>query len=319
MSKKLKRIKLDDEDVEEQINSDKEKQAEFEREQEEAIGLYTQPEGLPDHLTLTPREFRFVCNFIQTSKKNQSCIDAGYPQDNAHTTANRLLRLPKIMLEIERQRALLAIRHMKTQDDVAHYWWSVATVDLRDLNPTQPGCCRYCYGVDHEYQRTEGEFRERQRKHQIAQQKKPNIRDRVDFDEEGGPGFNKYFPPVSDCPECGGKGIIIAKPPGWMDDLPPEVSLLISGFKFKDGELEIKIRDDRGKAMENFQFLMGFVKSKKLVEVIDPTEMSDEQLESAIRRLEEWQKRKATPTLSFTPTGDAGAKVWSEDPKEEMD
>lgn len=52
----------------------------------------------------TLREQRFIQNYLETGKKQQAAIDAGYPEKSAHVYASRLLRKAKIKAVIEKYR-----------------------------------------------------------------------------------------------------------------------------------------------------------------------------------------------------------------------
>ena len=57
--------------------------------------------------TLTPRQRRFVSEYLVDLNGTQAAIRAGYSEPGAHVTASRLLRKAKVALEIRRQQSLM--------------------------------------------------------------------------------------------------------------------------------------------------------------------------------------------------------------------
>lgn len=235
---------------------------------------------------------------LRSGNGTKAAIDAGYAPRNAGVTAHLLLRRPRVQAFIQQLRQELAERHSATLDEVTQHLWDVATSDVRLLLPVEVVCCRHCYGIDNLYQYTEPEMKLARREHMRNQLKKKDPKDRIDFDEKGGDGYDHRLQPKPDCPECKGEGIARHKPADYLDRLPAHLTQLIAGFNYsiKNG-ISIKFRDDRMKALEMFSLMMGYVKTRKVVEVIDPSEMTDEQIDTAIRKLDELERLHGAPII----------------------
>jgi phage terminase small subunit len=141
-----------------------------------------------------------------------SAVYAGYPAATAKAQAFRMLanaRINRRLAEIEREMMLNAsidgenlFREIVTQNlRIAR-----AKVPIQVWNPP----CRYCYGDNHEYQRTHAEFEKDWDSHctkpiRINRNTGKPIRVPI-FDPMGGDGYDPTLPPNSECPECKGEG-----------------------------------------------------------------------------------------------------------------
>ncbi len=168
-----------------------------------------------------------------------------------------------------------------TRLEASHYWQMLAYVDVvKELNPVRQGSCRYCYGIDNQYQFTLNEMRIARRSHLLAQLKIRDHNLRSEFDEQGGDGYNPCLLPNRDCPECHGFGMVIIVPLDF-NKLSPAARMLYDGIKLnRDGSLELKLRS-RDRAMENLQKLMGFDVE---VEAADFEMLSDAALDASVQR-----------------------------------
>ena len=86
--------------------------------------------------------------------------------------------------------------------------WSILTADPREFMEFRVGCCRYCWGKDHRYQRTASEFEAAENAYALQcealiQEGKPIP---GEFDPKGGTGFNRTRAANPECPECFGEG-----------------------------------------------------------------------------------------------------------------
>lgn len=232
---------------------------------------------------LSAREQMFVREFVQDFNGTQAVRRAGYVGKSAYMYASTLLRVPKIVTAI---RAILQERSDRlevTADNVAQYWWDLATADARELAPIKIVCCRHCYGIDHQYQFTLNEMRTARRSHEQIQLKISNPAKRVMFDELGGDGYDRLLAPVENCPECRGRGILDVQVPD-LAKVSRGAQLLYDGFKLnRDGSFEVKMRD-RSRAMENFEVLVGYRRPRKAMEVWEPDDMTDAQLDLVLQR-----------------------------------
>lgn len=56
---------------------------------------------------LTPKQERFIIEYIKCNEGKKACILSGYKESNAYNTASNLLKNPIVVKEIQRQKALL--------------------------------------------------------------------------------------------------------------------------------------------------------------------------------------------------------------------
>lgn len=151
-------------------------------------------------LGLTPKQQRFVDEYLIDLNGAQAAIRAGYSPATAKQIAAENLSKPYLQLAIAEARKRQQERTGITADRVLRELTDVALADPRELVEVRVGCCRCCHGYGHKYQRTVGEMN-RDREDWVEKGKNP-----AEFDEAGGIGFNPLLPPKEDCPICGGDG-----------------------------------------------------------------------------------------------------------------
>ncbi|MBF8177820.1 terminase small subunit [Herminiimonas contaminans] len=177
-----------------------------------------------DDTPLTPLQLRFVAEYIVTLNATGAYKKAGFTPKNdnvAGVEAYRLLRKPKVAAEIQKAMYKRAEKVGISAEKVLQEFWNIATVDRNELIQHRVGCCRHCYGFDHDYQRTDAEW---------ARDQKLAEKDGEDFKTMGGTGFDPRKPPVEDCPECFGDGIgriVMAD----TRNLSPEAKSVFAGLK----------------------------------------------------------------------------------------
>jgi predicted DNA-binding protein YlxM (UPF0122 family) len=196
--------------------------------------------ALADNDDLTEQQKLFVTEYIMDFNATQAAIRAGYSENSASTIGHQLLQKTKVAQEIANQKLNLLSANLMTAEDILKRWIDQATADANDLVEYRRSCCRYCYGVDHQYQWTPAEY-ERAKKEAV-------IKEKPEPENEGGFGYNPTLPPVPDCPECCGEGVgrIHVKDTRY---LPHQARLLYRGVhQGKDG-LKI-IMADQDKALE---------------------------------------------------------------------
>lgn len=154
----------------------------------------------PSIAPLTPKQQRFVDEYMIDLNGTQAAIRAGYSPDTASEISWENLRKPQIQRQITAARLAQQERTQVTADrwlmEVAH----IALADSRELVEVKSGCCRCCHGENHKYQRTVSEMN-RDREAWSEKGKNP-----AEFDEAGGIGFNPLLPAAEQCPVCGGDG-----------------------------------------------------------------------------------------------------------------
>lgn len=197
------------------------------------------------------RHERFCQEYIVDENGTQAAIRAKYSAKTAAQQAYDLLRKPEIDIRIQELRQERSKRLQMTADDVLRHWRDIAMADPNELVQHRQGACRYCWGVDHEYQwKTHREYRAACGEDELAQE----------FDPPGGFGYRLSDPPNPECPECSGIGNTYVVP---MDtrNLSPQARLLFAGVKQTKDGLEIKLRD-QDKALENVARANGMFKDK---------------------------------------------------------
>ena len=152
---------------------------------------------------LTPKQLRFVKEYMIDLNGTQAAIRAGYSAKTANEQAAQLLAKLSIQAAISAEREKQQERTEITADRVLREAWSILTADARELVQVKTACCRHCWGEGHRYQRTVAEYNhdhgEWLARHQAGKTEE-------DFEEQGGIGFNPLKEPHVECPECGGDG-----------------------------------------------------------------------------------------------------------------
>jgi hypothetical protein len=152
-----------------------------------------------------------------------------------------------------------------TADRVLREAWHLATADANELVEHRVGCCRFCHGKDHLYQRTPHEMRQARAAYQrdllVVQKREEASSDQIEpFDEAGGVGFNATRGPHPDCPECFGQGV---SRPNFRDSTTasPAAKSLYAGVKVTRDGMEVKTHD-KGKSMELLMRHLGLLNDK---------------------------------------------------------
>lgn len=166
-------------------------------------------------------------------------------------------------------------------DAVLQRFWALANADPRDIIEVHVGPCRYCWGVDHQYQYIDVyELEESRIKHERAEESQTS---RIEFNDIGGVGYTLLRPPCSDCPRCAGAGIRrgILKDTRYFTE---SAKALYDGVKIaKDGSIEIKFRD-RSWALEKVAQHLGMFVQRQAIVTLDPTIIPDNQLDEVLRQ-----------------------------------
>ncbi|MET3512754.1 hypothetical protein ABIC63_000519 [Pseudacidovorax sp. 1753] len=182
----------------------------------------------------TPKEQRFVDEYLIDLNGTQAAIRAGYSASSARQIASENLSKPYIQHAIAEARRAQQQRTRITADRVVQEIANVALADARELVEVRTGCCRCCYGEGHKYQRTVGEMN-RDREDWVEKGGNP-----AEFDEAGGIGFNPLLLPKEGCPICGGDGMArtVLKD---TRTLSPQAAALYAGAKQTKEGIEIKM------------------------------------------------------------------------------
>lgn len=200
----------------------------------------------PQQARKPSREDLFVQEYMKDLNGRQAAIRAGYSPQSARQTASDLLAEPRVQEKVQKAMDERAARTQIEADQVVSRLWGIATADARDLIELHRGCCRYCWGKDHRFQRTPREMESDRAEHaaraaEAAAEGKPF----PPFNEGGGLGYNPKNDPHPNCPECFGDGVERVVPKDTRD-LPPAARLLYAGVKTTQHGLEIKTHDQLG-------------------------------------------------------------------------
>lgn len=163
------------------------------------------PEKPAAQLGLTPKQQRFVDEYLIDLNASQAAIRAGYSPSTAGSIGHENLKKPEIQLALQEARKRQQERTQISADAVLRETWLQFSADRTELVSVHVGCCRHCYGEGFRYQRTLAEFNADRAKF-LNGQRAGLIPAEEDFDEQGGIGYDARKPPREECPECMGAG-----------------------------------------------------------------------------------------------------------------
>jgi hypothetical protein len=149
-------------------------------------------------MALTDKQRRFVDEYLVDLNATQAAIRAGYSERTARSIAAENLTKPDIVAHLAVRRKELADKTAITPEMIAQRWWELANVDVNEIVEYRRSNCRHCWGEEHEYQWTHGEFEKAQREADDEGKPEPSM--------AGGFGFDHNREPNPVCPECGGEG-----------------------------------------------------------------------------------------------------------------
>jgi phage terminase small subunit len=196
-------------------------------------------------MALTPKQERFVDEYLIDLNATQAAIRAGYSARTADRIGPELLGKTCVADAIAAGMAARAERTRITADRVLEHWWTVATADPNELVEFRRTCCRYCYGDGFGYQRTRVEIaRDRAvwARRVEEEQRKPEPKDLGPFDPQGGDGYDARKSPNPECQVCFGDGVGVAYPKDTRT-LSPAALRLYAGVKTTKDGLEVKMHD----------------------------------------------------------------------------
>lgn len=202
----------------------------------------TPPASAAQDDSLTPKQQRFVQEYLVDLNGKQAAIRAGYSERRAEVTASELLANRKVSEVVAARQKSRAERVEITADSVLKELQTIAAADPRELVEFRRGCCRYCWGKGYRYQRTAGEM---ERDLQAYQAKAAELEEQgkpapPPFDKKGGIGFNPKKDPNENCPECFGDGVGET----FVHDtrkISPGAARLLAGIKQTKDGLEVKM------------------------------------------------------------------------------
>lgn len=270
---------------------------------------------------LSSEHLRFAQEYTLDLDPEASALRAGISDP---TVGHALLGRKTIQVAIQ---TIIQARGRRTEiyaDEVLRRWWLLATADAREFTQVQRVNCRRCWGRSHQYQFRDHELIEAEVQHERSQLK-VNSADRVEFNDLGGGGFDGYADPCRgpraaqrllrmgvdveptadhDCPACDGLGEVTV----WVNDsrhYSPAGAILFDGVKIsKDGSVEVRLRD-REHAEDMVAQHLGMLVNRTVNLELDPTKLSDDQLDSVLKQFGHLAQREDGPLLEHSPEGEA--------------
>jgi hypothetical protein len=204
-------------------------------------------------MALTDKQRRFVDEYLIDLNATQAAIRAGYSEKTARSIAAENLTKPDVAEYLAKRRGEIAGKTAITPEVVLQRWWELANVDINEIVEYRRDNCRHCWGEDHEYQWTHGEFEKAQRDAESEGKPEPSC--------AGGFGFVATREPNPECPECAGEG----RGKVHVHDtrrLKGAARRLYAGVhQGKDG-LKALI-DDRMKALDNVSRILGVYSDRR--------------------------------------------------------
>ncbi|WP_417070810.1 terminase small subunit [Niveibacterium terrae] len=214
--------------------------------------------------SLTPKQSRFVDEYLVDLNGKQAAIRSGYSARTAEVQASKLLRNPKVQRAISARMESREQRTEITQDMVLRRYWDIATADQNELTQYRRTCCRHCWGVDHGFQWVdEAEYQKA-----LDSQKEDDDGAMPPPPElSGGFGFDSAKDPAADCPRCHGEGV---GQPFVADTrkLQGPARMLYAGIKQTKEGIEVKTHDQLA-ALNQVARHLGLFNDKLQLDVTD--------------------------------------------------
>jgi phage terminase small subunit len=236
------------------------------------------------------RQRRFIIEYVIDFNGYQAAIRAGYSPISAHDQAFKLLSNLEIMEAIDERLREVASAKALSAEWVLDQWRQIAIADPAELIYVQIECCRFCFGLNNNYQWTEFEYREIVR---AAQEHVCNSKCEQPCGKKcpplalGGFGFTPHKTPNPDCPLCHGAGHERVVVTDTRSVRGPARRLYAGVQKTKDG-IKIMMRD-QDKALDNIARYFGMLIDKKEIslpgitsDTISADDLTDDQLAQII-------------------------------------
>lgn len=184
----------------------------------------------------------FCQEYLTDLNAKQAAIRAGYSPKTAEMQGSRLLSYDEVKARVAFLAADRVDRLRIKADDLLIRAETILKADPRELTEHRIGACRFCWGIDHQYQwKTRREFREALDRATTKLPKKPSVAQRNLLPtDEGGFGYKITEKPNPDCPECSGLGVPFTR---FADTrgLSAEATLLFEGVKEGRDGIEFKM------------------------------------------------------------------------------
>ena len=184
---------------------------------------------------LTPKQARFVDEYLKDLNATQAAIRAGYSKKTAEWIGPQLLTKNHVAEAVSGRMKARSDRTEITQDMVLRRYWEIATANPNELVQFRRVCCRHCYGDGHAYQWIDEAEYERS----VACAEKEELDPPTN---DGGYGFKPTLGPHPKCPKCFGEGHgeVFAND---TRDVSPAALALYAGVKQTKEGFEVKLND----------------------------------------------------------------------------
>lgn len=227
----------------------------------------------PAQTNLTPKQEAFCIAYLETGNASEAYRRTYDAHKSNPATINRrakdLIDDGKIAARLAELRQPAIEKAQVSAEATLREAWSIMTADPREFVDYRVGCCRYCWGKDHRYQRTAGEMERAEDAHaarceQAIAEGKPHP---GEFDPQGGIGYDKRRDPNPDCPECfgEGEGRTVFKD---TSKVSKAAASLFAGIKETKDGIEVKLHS-KDSAMDKMFRHMGLYNDK--IELTMPT------------------------------------------------
>lgn len=185
-----------------------------------------------------------------------------YDGKNLWAEAARRFNKPAMQKEIAKYKEHVQGKIELNAELVSRDIVNVLSADPRELYEVVTLACRYCWGIDHKYQRTINEERKEMTRCDMKGEQ---------YNPLGGTGWNPYRGPHEDCPECFGRGVIEETLKDVRFLSPAAAALYAGGERTKNG-LKINMRS-KDAARKDAALYLGL--NKETVAVIDGKKLED--------------------------------------------
>lgn len=206
---------------------------------------------------------RFVLEYSVDWNGKAAAMRVGVADGSAAQAAYRWLCNPEVAAAIEERKKDLAAAAGLSVEWVLRQWKEVAEADPSELIWMELQCCRYCHGLNHQFQWTEFEYKNAVAAAAAhvcgAKCEQPCVK-RIPPLPNGGFGFDPHQAPAPDCPQCHGDGeekVSLAD----TRRLKGPARRLYAGIKTTQHGIEVKMRD-QDLARDNIAKYLGMVITK---------------------------------------------------------
>lgn len=186
----------------------------------------------------TVSEWLFIGEYLIDFNATRAMERTGYVGRYAGKEGYKMLKRPAVAAEVKRCIDVIKQNKKITVEMIVQDAIDVLNADPRDLIIYRQSACRYCHGVEHLHQYTEGEQRRRRQAHHKSDEW---LKQGEPFDPEGGIGYDADAEPHPDCPECAGGGV----PNLVMRDghqIPPDAAKLLAGYEMTKNGIKVIMR-----------------------------------------------------------------------------